>query len=91
MLARGLEEVIGAVEVLLETSNASLLVPSQGVWPRYADTLRDGKARGNLAFDALIATTCREHGALALLTEDRDFARFSWLRTIRLEDNEAIW
>lgn len=31
---------------------------------------------GNLVFDAQIVAVCREAGISALLTEDRDFARF---------------
>ena len=33
--------------------------------------------RGDLVFDAQIAAVCLEHGAATILTEDRDFHRFS--------------
>ncbi len=35
-----------------------------------------GRASGNLVFDAQVAAVCLEHGATIILTEDRDFARF---------------
>jgi predicted nucleic acid-binding protein len=35
-------------------------------------------------FDAQIVALCREAGVSALLTEDRDFARFSRFRATRL-------
>ncbi|MGH8609278.1 MAG: hypothetical protein ACREX9_18255 [Gammaproteobacteria bacterium] len=42
--------------------------------------MREADARGNLAFDAQIAAVCAEHRVTALLTADRDFARFSRLK-----------
>jgi predicted nucleic acid-binding protein len=41
-------------------------------------------SRGNLVFDAQIVAVCREHGAGTLLTEDRDFRRFSGISVRRL-------
>jgi predicted nucleic acid-binding protein len=39
--------------------------------------VRESGVLGNLVFDAQIAAVCLEHGARTILTEDRDFARFS--------------
>jgi predicted nucleic acid-binding protein len=39
---------------------------------------------GNLVFDAQIAAVCLEHGATTLLTEDRDFSRFSGITVLPL-------
>lgn len=39
------------------------------------------EATGDLVFDAHIAALCLEHGVTELWTHDRDFARFSGLRT----------
>lgn len=36
-------------------------------------------------FDAQIVALCREHGVSRLLTVDRDFNRFTGLRTERLD------
>jgi predicted nucleic acid-binding protein len=40
-------------------------------------------------FDAQIASVCREHGVERLLTEDRDFSRFTFLEVITLADEPA--
>lgn len=42
--------------------------------------LRESGATGNLIHDAHIAALCIEHGISALVTGDRDFARFRALR-----------
>lgn len=79
-----LGEALGALEGLLASANLQILSPG----PRHPAVLlrllREGDARGNLAFDAQIAAVCLEHGALDLLTLDRDFDRFKDLRTAAL-------
>lgn len=50
-----------------------------------AATAERADARGNLMFNAQIAALCREHGISAILTNDRDFERFSSLDVRYLE------
>lgn len=45
------------------------------------DLLGSSGASGNLVHDAHIAALCLEHGVTELLTMDRDFSRFSGLRS----------
>ncbi|HXU47185.1 MAG TPA: TA system VapC family ribonuclease toxin [Thermoanaerobaculia bacterium] len=68
------------------TGSPSLRILAPG--PRYPELLsqaiEEGEAKGNLVYDAQIVALCREYGARALLTEDRDFDRFRGLATERL-------
>ena len=41
------------------------------------------------AIDAQIAAVCREHGVERLLTEDRDFSRFTFLDVVTLAEEPA--
>lgn len=70
-------EALEFVEALLQSPSVRLLLPG----PRFLSLLRDcieeGGVQGNLVFDAQIAAVCLEHGARTLLSEDRDFSRFS--------------
>jgi uncharacterized protein len=45
-----------------------------------AAVLDESGASGNLVHDAHIAALCREHGVGELVTGDRDFLRFTWLK-----------
>ena len=50
----------------------------------FAEAVREADAIGNLVFDAQIVALCRESGVSRLLTEDRDFDRFTGFSTERL-------
>jgi hypothetical protein len=77
-------EACEALERLLGSPSLRLLLPGERFWPLLAEAARSADARGNLALDAQIAALCMESGASALLTEDRDFARFPGLRVEHL-------
>ncbi len=77
-------EACSALDRLLESPSLRILNPGERFWPLLAEAIRDADATGNLVFDAQLAALCRESGVSALLTEDRDFARFPKLRTERL-------
>lgn len=81
-----LDEAGAALRGLLAAPGLRVLSPG----PRYPALLLEavhvGRATGSLAFDAQIAAVCREHGVSALLTRDRDFARFPWLRIVDLDE-----
>lgn len=75
---------IGVLEGLLQSRSVQLLIPGRRYWEILRDVVRDAKARGNLVHDAEIVAVCMEHGADAILTEDRDFLRFPSVSIRRL-------
>ncbi len=75
------DEACQALERVLASPTLRLLFPGPRFWPLFAQAAREADASGNLAFDAQIVALCREAGVGQLLTEDRDFARFTGLRT----------
>ena len=78
------DEACAALDRVLESPSVRVLNPGDRFRTMLAGAVREGAAMGNLAFDAQVAALCRESGVSALLTEDRDFDRFPWLRTERL-------
>ena len=73
------DQALEALDALLRSPSVRVLVPGPRYPQLFADCLRTGDARGNLAFDAQIAAVCLEQGARELLTLDRDFSRFQEL------------
>ena len=62
-----------------------ILEPEERHWEILRTLTRDGKTRGPLVMDAVLAAIAIEHGA-TLYTTDRDFARFpglSWIDPLR--------
>jgi predicted nucleic acid-binding protein len=78
------EEACEALGRLVASPSLVVLTPGDRFWPLLAQAMRDGRAAGNLAFDAQVVALCREGGVSTLLTEDRDFDRFPGFRTMRL-------
>lgn len=83
-----LNVAIEALQGLHASPSLTILCPGSDYWQIYGACLLDGDARGNLAFDAQIAAVCKEHGVSALITTDRDFARFTGLRLMTLAQEE---
>jgi toxin-antitoxin system PIN domain toxin len=79
-----LETALGFLAQVLDSPSVRLLLPGPTFPERFADACRDGRADGNLAFDAQIVAVCREHGVAEILTEDRDFGRFTDPTPLRL-------
>lgn len=77
-------EIRTAIERLLESPSLRLLNPGERFAGLFLSALQEANATGNLVFDAQIVAVCREHGVSALLTEDRDFARFPGFATEQL-------
>ena len=75
------EVALESLESLLDSPSLVLL----GEGPVHRSHLRrlvlEGEVIGNLVHDAHIAALLVEHGVDELLTADRDFARFSAVRT----------
>jgi uncharacterized protein len=86
-----LDDALAALEALTGSSALRILSPSGRYPGLLAEAVRVGRAVGNVAFDAQIAAVCREHGVSHLLTRDRDFSRFPWIRIIDLEDDMAVF
>jgi toxin-antitoxin system PIN domain toxin len=84
-----LEQAIDAVDAILECPSVRLLAPTPVTWSLLRAALVAADATGNLVFDAQIAALCREHGVERILTEDRDFNRFAFLKVIPLSDEPA--
>lgn len=70
------EEATAALERVLASPSLEILEPGSSYPRLLAAAMRESGARGNLVYDAQIVALCRESGVGALLTEDRDFARF---------------
>jgi toxin-antitoxin system PIN domain toxin len=81
-----LEQATGALEALLASPTLRVLTPGDDYVAHFLQCTREADARGNVAFDAQIVAVCREHGCNALLTLDRDFARFKNFKTLSLTD-----
>ena len=77
-------EACDAMGRLLASPSLRILTPGPRYWGLLAAAIREADARGNLVFDAQIVAVCRESGASALLTEDRDFDRFAPFPTMRV-------
>lgn len=81
-----LESALEALCGLLASPSLRVLNPGLHYSELFSQHLGEADARGNLAFDAQIAAVCVEHRVTALLTADRDFARFAKLKRLSLSD-----
>lgn len=69
----------------LQQPSAGIVEPGERHWDILLTLMQDGKTRGPLVMDAVLAALAIEHGA-TLYTSDRDFARFaqlSWIDPLR--------
>lgn len=80
-----LQQAISALDGLLSSPTLRVLSPGVRFPQLLTAAVRSADARGNLAFDAQIAAVCVEHGAVSLLTLDRDFSRFPAIRIVDLD------
>jgi predicted nucleic acid-binding protein len=78
------DDACTALDRILAAPTLHVLMPGARFPALFAAALRNGNATGNLAFDAQIVAVCLESGVRALLTEDRDFGRFTGFTTERL-------
>lgn len=74
-----IEQALDGVEALMASPSVVLLGEGSAHRGHLRRVVLDGKATGNLVFDAHIAALAIEHGVRVLLTTDRDFGRFSGL------------
>jgi len=80
-----IEQALTAIDNLLESPSVRVLSPGARYPSLFAEAVLLGDARGNLAFDAQIAALCREQGVARLLTQDRDFTRFSHIEVVTVD------
>lgn len=78
-------EATQAVARLIESPSLEVLNPGEDYLEMLLASIRGAQVRGNLVFDAQVVALCREAGVSELLTEDRDFSRFSGLAVRHLE------
>lgn len=71
---------IGALDGLLSGVSARVLMPGVRHWSLLCEIIRSSQVRGAMMTDAVIVALCREHGVDTILTNDRDFRRFSGIR-----------
>ncbi len=77
-----LDAALAFIDELLRSPSVRLLSPGPRYWRILKEVADDAGASGNLVFDAQIAAVGIEHGATTILTQDKDFRRFSGL-TVR--------
>ena len=82
------EEACQALDRVLESPSLRVLDPGERFSRLLCEAMREASASGNLVFDAQIVAVCRESGIAALLTEDRDFARFERFPTQHLQSGK---
>jgi toxin-antitoxin system PIN domain toxin len=80
------EQARAAIETLQQAPGVVVLRPGAQFMQLWLDAVIEADARGRLVFDAQIVALCRAHGIHQLLTEDRDFARFSKFKAVRLAE-----
>ncbi|MCB9740510.1 MAG: PIN domain-containing protein [Deltaproteobacteria bacterium] len=76
-----LEEAQAAVRALLASPTLHVLWPTGDYLEVLLSTVADGRATGNLVYDAQVVALCRAHGVRVILSEDRDMRRFSSIRS----------
>jgi toxin-antitoxin system PIN domain toxin len=69
------------VELWLASPSLVLLSEGDRFWERFRPTLEGGRVAGGQVHDGRVAALCIAHGVRELWTADRDFGRFTALRT----------
>jgi len=78
-------QAIEFVSQLLSSPTVRVLSPGSRHWELLEAVLDDSQVRGGLVTDAVIVALCREYGVGTVLSNDRDFQRFSNIRLLRLD------
>jgi len=74
------EDAFEYCRVLLEQTNATVIVPGERHWSIFEKVCRQSRANGNLVQDAWLAALAIESGA-EWITTDGDYARFEGLNS----------
>jgi len=78
--ATAMSTAIAAIDGLLTSASARVLTPGARHWSLLREIILSSQVRGAVTTDAVLVAICREHGVDTLLTNDRDFRRFSGIR-----------
>ena len=76
-----LSEALAQADAWLESPSLTLLAEPEAGWPAIRACLAKGSVAGPQVHDARVVGLCLAHGVRELWTADRDFSRFSALRT----------
>ena len=76
-----LSETIEIVDDWLAQPQVRIILPTEKHWTIFSSLIIEGQTNGAMMMDAHLAALAIEHGAV-LATADRDFARFTKLKTI---------
>jgi predicted nucleic acid-binding protein len=76
-----LSAAIAQVEAWMASPTLVLIGESSGYWPRLRAVSAAGRTAGPRVHDARVASICLHHGVEELWSADRDFSRFTALRT----------
>ncbi len=76
-----IEKAVSIVDKWLQLENIHLIHLEKKNWPLFSSMLIDGQATGNLVMDAHMAAMSASCGA-KLASTDRDFSRFSGIKTV---------
>lgn len=79
------DEACEALARVLRSPSLRVLIPGEAYPDLLLRTVAEADVTGNVVFDAQIVALCREAGVTALVTEDRDFARFRGFPVRRLK------
>lgn len=76
-----IKDAIANLAEFFEHPLVEIVLPTAAHWNIFSEILEKEQITANLVMDAHLAALTIEHGAM-LVTTDRDFARFSKLKTI---------
>lgn len=77
-----LAQALAALEVWMQSPGLLLLHEGPGYFEKLSKLCTEGRVKGPMVHDARIAAICLNSGVAELWTCDRDFSRFSALRTV---------
>ena len=80
-----IEAALTVINQIKTSPSLRVLYPQARFCELFEDLCRNARVRGNLAFDAQIVAVMIENGVDTLLSEDRDFCRFSLIRVNSLD------
>lgn len=75
-----MSQAMDALAALVSGPSVRVLNPGPRHWSLLSEIARGNQVRGAMMTDAVIVALCREHGVDTILTNDRDFRRFSGIR-----------
>jgi toxin-antitoxin system PIN domain toxin len=75
------DEALAQIDAWIESPSLVVLSEGSEYWPTLRSLIRNARVTGPRVHDARVAAICLAQGVRELWTADRDFSRFSTLRT----------